>query len=101
MGIKHFTKFFLIALAFQLFVIVTFPFLLYPLISRLLPEGNVGRHFLDLYLYYPFIKAVITTGGYEGESSMIWPPVFGTALGILTYSALFGLLVTFVARKHN
>jgi len=73
--------------------------LIYPFVSGLLPAGSEGRHFLQLYVYYPFIKAVIGAGGYRGESSMIWPPVLGTILGVLTYSIILALIASYLIRK--
>jgi hypothetical protein len=101
MNLKRLIKFFSIALVFQLFVLLTFPFLINPLVSGLLPAGSEGRHFLLLYVYYPFIKAVISAGGYRGESSMIWPPLFGTLLGVLTYSIIFALLASSLKRNRE
>ncbi len=96
MGFRRFLKFFSIALAFQIAV----QLIVSPLLGTLFSEKRLPD-FLDFYVYYPFINAVIKLGGYEGESSMIWPPVFGTALGILFYSVLLGLLLAFVTRKHS
>jgi len=97
MSSMRFTKFFLLALGFQ----VALQLIVSPLLSTLLADGKKFPDFLDFIVYSPFISAVIRMGGYEGESSMIWPPVFGIALGILIYSALFGLLTTFVTRKNK
>jgi hypothetical protein len=98
---KRFIKVFFLALALQVVLQFTFSSLLYPLMASILPEGNVGRHFLDLYVYYPFVRAVIKLGGYEGESTMIWPPVLGIALGILFYSAVLASLSLTLRVRNN
>lgn len=58
------------------------------------------RSFVLLSVYSPFIDWIINAGGYAGESSMVWPPVFGVLLGIVTYSAIFALTVTFLTRNR-
>jgi len=40
-------------------------------------------------------------GAYSGESAMIWPPVYGVLLGIMSYSAPFALIVALFARKRD
>ena len=37
-------------------------------------------------------------GSYQGESSMIWPPVFGILLGVRFYSLLLALAALFLKR---
>lgn len=86
----------MIALGFQ----VALQVIVSPLLSIFSLDGKMFPDFLDFYVYYPFISAVIKVGGYTGESSMIWPPLLGTVLGILIYSTLFGLIVAYVTRKR-
>ena len=97
MSYVRFTKFFLLALGFQ----IALQLIVSPLLSTLFADGKKFPDFLDLFVYAPFINGVIRLGGYEGESSMIWPPVFGIALGILIYSALFGLILAYVKRSKE
>jgi hypothetical protein len=99
MSPKRLIKFFVIALAFQLFFLLGGYALLFG------PSGERNfRNSLLLYAYDPFIGMVIKAGGYEGESSMIRPPVFGILLGVLIYSAVFAFAVTFLrandAKEH-
>lgn len=54
---------------------------------------------LMMSVYWPWINLAITWSGAKGESSMIWPPVYGLILGVLIYSlaaavlfACFGVL---------
>lgn len=95
MRLKHFIKHFSIALVFQIALQV----IVSPLLSRL-SDGNMLPDFLDFYVYHPFISGVIKAGGYEGESTMIWPPVYGTAVGILVYSVVFGLLISYLTARN-
>ena len=94
MSPKRFIKFFGIALLFQLFLLLGGYTLLFGA-----PGGKEFRNSLLLYAYDPFIQLVIKTGGYGGESSMIWPPVYGTLLGAFIYSGLFALAVSVLTRK--
>ena len=94
MSPMRFIKFFGIALGVQFFFLLGGYTLLFG------PSGE--RQFRDsmlLYLYRPFIELIIRTGGYRGESSMIWPPLFGTILGIFIYSGLFAVIVAYLTRK--
>lgn len=89
MSPKRLIKFFAIALALQLF------FLLGGYVLLFGPSGDRQfRNSLLLYAYDPLIGLVIRVGGYQGESSMIWPPVFGTLPG-RTY-----LLFRICPRRH-
>jgi hypothetical protein len=94
---KRFVKYFLLALGLQLALLLVVS----PLASILFPSGKALPDFLELYAYHPFISAVINWGGYRGESSMIWPPVFGVLLGICFYSFLLGLAALFLKRGHK
>ena len=94
MSFKRFIKYFLLALGFQLILLLVVS----PLASRLFPGGEALPDFLEFYVYYPFIRAVINGGGYQGESSMIWPPVFGILLGVCFYSLLLALAALFLKR---
>jgi hypothetical protein len=95
MSLKRFIKFFAVALASQIFFLFGGYMLLFG------PSGEERfRNSLLLYVYNPFIEAVIRAGGYAGESSMIWPPVYGTLLGIFIYSVLSALAITFLMRKR-
>jgi hypothetical protein len=88
-------KFFGIALALQLFFLIGGYTLLFG------PSGEKQfRNSLLLYAYDPFIQLVITAGRYEGESSMIWPLVCGTLLGVVIYAALVAIVVTFLTRRR-
>ena len=40
-----------------------------------------------------FISFLIALGGYSGQAGMIWPPVYGVVLGMLTYSIMFATIV--------
>ena len=91
---KRLIKFFGIALGIQLFFVLGGYALLFG------PTGEKEfRNSVILYVYDPFISVVISAGGYSGESSMIWPPVFGVLMGILTYSTLFAFAATFLTRN--
>jgi len=96
MSFKRFIKYFLLALGFQLILLLVVS----PLASRLFPGGEALPDFLEFYVYHPFIRAVINWGGYQGESSMIWPPVFGILLGVCFYSFLFALAALFLKRER-
>jgi len=90
----RFIKFFGIALLVQFFFLLGGYTLLFG------PSGE--KHFRDsmlFYVYSPFIELIIRMGGYTGESSMIWPPVFGIMLGIFIYSGLFAVIVVYLTRK--
>lgn len=95
MRLKAFFKFFLAALGLQLLLLL----IVCPLAGAFLPKGRMLAEFLLLYVYDPFIRMVIESGGYWGESSMIWPPVFGTAIGLFFYAALVGILAALITRK--
>ena len=95
MSLKRFMKLFGIALALQLF----FVFGGYSLLFG--PSGaKEFRNSVLLLIYAPFIDWVIRVGAYTGESSMIWPPVYGLLIGTLIYSGLFSLIVTLLTRKR-
>jgi hypothetical protein len=96
MSFKRFVKYFLLALGFQLALLLVVS----PLVSRLFPGGKALPDFLEFYVYQPFISAIISGGGYTGESSMIWPPVFGILLGVCFYSILLGLAALFLNRER-
>jgi hypothetical protein len=51
-----------------------------------------------LYLYYPFIMLFVKFGGYQGESSMINPPLLGIPLGVLFYGIIVGLIFSYIRR---
>ncbi|HSS18626.1 MAG TPA: hypothetical protein VLL54_00875 [Pyrinomonadaceae bacterium] len=90
----------LISIAAQLVLLL----IVCPLVSRNVAYGSLLPHFLVQYVYDPFIRWVIDFGGYEGESSMIWPPVYGVVLGIIIYSVMAGLLaelVSYVRRQRK
>ena len=94
MNFTRLLKFFCIGLAFQLFFLIGGYTLLFG------PSGERNfRNSVLLYAYGPFIELVIKAGQYEGESSMIWPPLYGILLGIIIYSILFALAVSFLTRK--
>ena len=97
MSLKRFIKFFVIAVGFQIALQV----IVSPLLSVLFPGGKMFPEFLDFYVYYPFINGVINAGGYTGESSMIWPPLLGTVLGIFVYSTLFALIIGYMTRESS
>ena len=97
MSITRFVKYFLLALGFQLTLLLVIS----PLASILLPVGKALPEFLEFYVYGPFISVVISRGGYRGESSMIWPPVFGILLGVCFYSILLGLAAAFLKRGRG
>jgi hypothetical protein len=92
---RRFFKFFVAGLLFQLFLVFGGYTLLFG------PFGEQKfRSFVLLSVYSPFIDWIMSAGGYSGESSMVWPPVFGVLLGIVTYSALFALTVTFLTKNR-
>lgn len=91
MNLRRFIKFFAIAVGFQLFLL----FGGYIILFGPSGEGNF-RESLWLGVYGPFIEGVIKAGAYQGESSMIWPPVYGTLLGVLVYSTIFSLGFSFL-----
>jgi hypothetical protein len=95
MSLRRFIKFFLMALGFQ----VALQVIVSPLLSTLFNEGNFLPDFLDFYVYAPFINAVIAFGGYTGEASMVWPPLLGIVLGVLTYAVMFGLVIAYLTRR--
>jgi hypothetical protein len=78
MRLKHFFRWFLLAVGLQLFFIFGgYVLFVGP------AAGKPFRNDVLLALYSPFIHFVIALGGYSGESGMIWPPVFGVLLGYL------------------
>ena len=52
-----------------------------------------------LYIYWPVILALAALSGGHGESAMIAVPIFGSALGILIYSIVGGLLMSYLKSK--
>ena len=93
MSVKTFIKSFLVSLGVQIILLVVVS----PLVSRQFANGKIFPLFLINVVYDPFIMAVIRFGGYTGEASMIWPPVFGIVVGIFVYSALFATAVTLMS----
>lgn len=45
-------------------------------------------------VYWPWIRFATTWIGAKGESSMIWPPVYGLILGVLIYALAMAILFT-------
>ena len=52
-----------------------------------------------IFLYWPTIILVGKILGTGGESAMIAVPIYGMALGMLLYSGIIGLLVSYIKRR--
>jgi hypothetical protein len=70
-------------------------------VSRSFENGRALPGFLLDYIYSPFVRAAIYVMGYDDESAMIWPPVFGIAVGILVYSAVFAVFFALMTRGND
>ena len=91
MRLKHFFRWFLLALGLQIFVVWGG--------YVLLVGPKAAKPFRDqvlLVIYSPFIHFVSALSAYSGESGMIWPPVFGVLLGAIIYSTFLAIIVGLV-----
>jgi len=87
MRLKHFFRWCFVALGLQLFLALGgYVFLIGP------TNAKSFRDDVLLAIYNPFISFVIALDGYSGEAGMIWTPVYGVVLGILTYSIIFATI---------
>jgi hypothetical protein len=94
MRLKHFFRWFFLALGLQVFFVLGGYVLLVGPTSAKSFRGDVLLAF-----YNPFIHLVIVLGGYSGEAGMIWPPVYGVVLGILTYSIIFATIAGLISGR--
>jgi hypothetical protein len=54
-----------------------------------------------IYFYWPLILALAALSGARGESAMIAVPVYGAALGILTYAIIGGIITSYIKRRRR
>jgi hypothetical protein len=54
-----------------------------------------------VFFYWPTIILVAKVLGTSGESAMIAVPIYGMGLGILLYSAIIGLLLSYIRSKSQ
>jgi hypothetical protein len=53
-----------------------------------------------LFFYWPTIILVGKILGTGGESAMIAVPIYGMGLGMLLYSGVIGLLVSYIIKRR-
>ncbi|HVS80271.1 MAG TPA: hypothetical protein VHE60_00885 [Pyrinomonadaceae bacterium] len=53
-----------------------------------------------VYFYWPCIILVAAFLGTSGESAMIAVPIYGMALGMITYSVILAAIVGFLKKKR-
>lgn len=82
---KLFFKYATVALAVQ-----TVLLLFLGLVGNLISPAIDALFELFLRIYEPMIVLIARVGGFKGESAMIEPVWMGIALGVLSYSIIFG-----------
>jgi len=92
---KTFLKYFCLAVAIQLLLVVLCVVVGSALGSL---DAVLGQY---LILYLPFIRLIERWGNYHGDSAMIEPLWIGGPFGILVYSILAGILGLTIQRLRK
>jgi hypothetical protein len=92
---KLFLRTFAIAAGLQ-----TFVFLAFVLGAAMLPKLEFLLTW-SFYLYTPTVYVIWLVGHFTGESAIVNPIVFGIPLGILVYSLVLALSLSYVRAKRD
>jgi hypothetical protein len=53
-----------------------------------------------VYFYWPCILLVAAVLGSSGESAMIAVPIYGMAVGMITYGIIFGVVLSLLKKRR-